>query len=234
MQRHDEQVAIFHKGVGRVRRIRLRLVVAPASRTQFVGPVAQVNVRAVEFIRPHQGHAFWRIAWRVRRVVPAVRQGDVQLCVVVEDGARGDLQVALQVPIDRIAQFYGEMLVRLETLVDDDGHFNLLDELPWRKHQGAGLAEVILSRFGRPLHSLEIDRHFFLVRGVQTDFESEGAVEGILQQRAVGHELNLRVDRLRGASAIGASHCQKGESKSTQPRVQPLGSVHSAAKIKVK
>ena len=115
------------------------------------------------------------------------------------------------------------MLVRLEPFVDDDGHLDLLDELPWRKHQGAGLAEVVLPRFGRPLHRLEIDRHFFLVRGVQTDFESEGAVEGILQQRAVGHELNLRVDRLRGASAIGATHSQQGESNSTEPRIQPLG-----------
>ena len=86
----------------------------------------------------------------MRRVVPSGRQGDVQLRVVVEDGIRGDLLVALQVPVDGVAQFNGEMLVGLEPFVDDDGHLDLLDELPWRKHQGAGLAEVVLPRFAVP------------------------------------------------------------------------------------
>ena len=115
------------------------------------------------------------------------------------------------------------MLVRLEPFVDDDGHLDLLDELPWCEHQGAGLAEVVFPSFRRALQRLEIDRHFFLVRRIQTDFEPEGAVERVLQQRAVGHELDLRIDRLRGASTIGAPHSQQGESKSTEPRIQPLG-----------
>ena len=73
------------------------------------------------------------------RIVPTVRQRDVQLRVVVENRACGDLLVALQVPVDWVAQFDREMFVRLETFVNDNGHFNLLDEFPWRKHQSAGL-----------------------------------------------------------------------------------------------
>ena len=135
LERNDEQVAVFHKRIGLFRRVLLTFVVAPSSGTQFMGPVVHVNLRSIEFIRPHEGHALRWAAWRMRRVVSSLWKGDHEVRVVIQNRACGFLLVAFEVPIDGVGQHDGERLIGLQCFVNDDGDADDLNELPRCKDQ---------------------------------------------------------------------------------------------------
>ena len=124
-QGHDEQVVVLQERIGLARRVRLGFLVAPTSATHLVDPVARINGFAIKFVTPSQRHPGRRVVGTVRRIVTTFWQNDVQLGVVVHDGARGNLLVACQERICRVAEHHSELLIRLQRFIHHNGHGDL-------------------------------------------------------------------------------------------------------------